>query len=96
LLREHGIEPAIVEYLKHAPTVDELRALLAALQLTARDIVRRSEPLWRELGIDPDNAAEKTLLAAVAAHPVLLERPVVTAGRRAVIGRPPERVMDLL
>ncbi len=96
LLREHGIEPEIVDYLKHAPAVAELRALITALQLAPRKIVRRSEPVWRELDIDPDLADENTLLAAVAAHPILLERPIVSTGRRAVIGRPPERVLELL
>lgn len=96
LLRGRGIEPAIRDYLRDAPTPAELRDLLVALRLPARQLVRSGEPAFAQLGLDGADAGEDALVAAMAAHPQLIERPVFIAGQRAVIGRPPERMLDLL
>jgi arsenate reductase (glutaredoxin) len=94
ILRDRGVAPDIVEYLQAPPTADEIRDVLAKLQLSARDLVRTGEPVYRELG--GDEASDDELIEAMAANPILIERPVVISGGRAVIGRPPERVIELL
>ncbi|WP_306111420.1 MULTISPECIES: arsenate reductase (glutaredoxin) [Roseovarius] len=95
LLEERGIAPKVRRYLEDAPDEVELRAALSALGMTASALIRNKETKYRELGLgkDSDDAA---LLAAMAAHPILIERPIVFAGDKAAIGRPPEAVLDIL
>lgn len=96
LLAERGVEPAIRDYLREPPTVAELEALLAALGITARQLLRSGEAAYAQLVLDDPALGETELVAAMAAHPQLIERPILVAGARAVIGRPPERVLQLL
>ncbi|MDR0441062.1 MAG: arsenate reductase (glutaredoxin) [Candidatus Accumulibacter sp.] len=89
-----GIEARIVEYLKTPPNREELQALLKKLGMTPSGLVRRGESVFKE------NYAGRTLdeeqwLDALLAHPILIERPIVVCGDRAVIGRPPEKVLEL-
>lgn len=95
LLAERGIEATIVEYLVAPPTVDELRLLMTQLGITdPREMMRIGEDLYGELGLaDREGDA---LLEAIAANPILLERPIVVKDGRAVIARPPERLLELL
>lgn len=95
LLAEHKVEVEVVEYLKTPPTRAELQDLLAKLCLTASQLVRRGEPTFQEhyAGRTLDEAA---WLEALLTHPILIERPIAVCGDRAVIGRPPERVLELL
>lgn len=90
-----GIEAQIVEYLKTPPSKEDLRALLKKLGMKAAELVRRGEDVFEE------NYAGKTLddeqwLDALVAHPILIERPIVVFGDRAVVARPPEKVLELL
>jgi arsenate reductase (glutaredoxin) len=96
LLRERGIEPEVVLYLEQPPSVDDLRALVSMLGIGARGLLRTGEPEYAELGLDDPMLDEEALLAAMHAHPRLIERPVFVHGGRAVIGRPSERVLELL
>lgn len=96
LLHERGIEPDIVAYLDTPPSPAELRELLRKLGLPARDLLRTGEDEYRELGLDDASLSEERLIEAMAAYPRLIERPVFVVGDRAVIGRPIERVLDLL
>lgn len=96
LLRERGIEPEIVHYLEAPPSPAELRDLLRKLGTGARGLLRTGEPEYAELGLADPSLGEDALVAAMAAHPRLIERPVFVHGDRAVIGRPPERVLELL
>ncbi|MEM7435141.1 MAG: arsenate reductase (glutaredoxin) [Myxococcota bacterium] len=96
LIREHGFEPNIVEYVKDAPTPADLDRALTTLGVAARDIVRTKEPPYRELSLDDASLSKGALLEALSAHPILIERPIVFRGDRAVIGRPPEAVLALL
>jgi arsenate reductase len=96
LLRERGVEPRLVLYLDTPPTFDELDALLAKLGLEPAAVMRRGEKPFAELGLGDGAKSRAALIAAIVAHPVLLERPIVLNGDRAVLGRPPERVLDLL
>lgn len=95
LLTEHGVDPAVVRYLDDAPDRAGLERVLAQLGTDdPREILRTGEKLYKELGLA--DADRDTLLDALAAHPILIERPIVVVGGRAVVGRPPEKVLDLL
>ncbi len=95
LLQERGQEPVIRRYLDDPPSEDELRAVLQQLGRPATDLVRTGEAQFRTSGLKKDSD-EDTLIAAMAAHPILIERPVVISGNRAALGRPPEAVLTLL
>jgi arsenate reductase (glutaredoxin) len=94
LLEARGIEPEIVEYLRHPPTRKELESLLVKLGCDVRDIIRTGEPEFEASGLAVD-AGERALMELLLSHPKLLQRPIVVHGERARIGRPPERVLEL-
>ena len=96
LLRERGIEPELVHDLETPPDAAQLRELLAMLGLPARALLRTGEPEYAALRLADPSLGDDAIIAAMAAHPRLIERPVFVHGGRAVIGRPPERVLDLL
>jgi arsenate reductase len=96
LLRQRGIEPQIVEYLKTPPDEKHLEHLLGLLGMGPRELMRKKEKEYKELGLDDENLSRKALIAAIVEYPKLMERPVVVAGDRAALGRPPERVLDVL
>jgi arsenate reductase len=89
------VEAEQVRYLDVAPTLAELRELMERLGIAdPRQMMRTGEPAYSELGLE--DASPDQLLAAITRHPILLERPILVVGERAVIARPPERVLDLL
>ena len=95
ILKEKGIEAQVVRYLDAAPTVAELRALMQLLGIDdPRAMMRTGESVYSELGL-ADASAEQ-LLQAIAEHPILLERPIFVRGDRAVIARPPERLLEII
>ena len=96
LLREHGVEPEIVEYLKTPPEPDELKRITDLLGLKAVELMRRGESEYRDLGLDDDALTETALINAMCEHPRLIQRPIVIAGNNARIGRPPESVLEIL
>jgi arsenate reductase len=96
LIVDHGIRPKVVEYLKTPPSAEELSQALAKLGLEPRDLMRTKEAAYEELGLGDQEMSRADLLDAMVAHPVLIERPVVFRGKRAVLGRPPENVLTLL
>ena len=93
LLREQGIEPRVVEYLKSPPSVDELNKLLVQLGGEPSELVRPKE--CRELGL-PATGEAAEVVARIAEHPQIMQRPVVVVGEQARIGRPAEAVLDIL
>jgi len=95
LLEEHGIAPGIVHYLETPPDEVQLRTLLVKLGMSAQQLVRRGEEAYKSSGLGADSS-EQDLLAAMARYPKLIERPIVVSGKRAVLGRPPENVLDLI
>jgi len=95
LLQEKGVEPEVVEYLKTPPSEAEIRDLLAKLGVAAFDLTRRGESVFKELGLSRESG-EDALIRAMAAHPILIERPIVVNGAKAAIGRPPETVLGIL
>ncbi len=95
MLEQRGVDTRVVEYLSNAPTRAELESVLAKLGSDdPADIIRTKEPIYDELGLS--GAARDALLDAMAAHPILIQRPIVIRGERAVIARPPEKLLDLL
>ena len=96
LLKERGIVPNVVRYLDDPPDVAELDRVLRLLDLEPRGLMRRKESAYGDLGLDDDSLERAALLKAMHEHPVLIERPVVLAGGRAAIGRPPENVLEIL
>jgi arsenate reductase len=96
LLRERGIEPDIRLYLDDPPDADELRRLLGMRGLAPRQLMRRGEAEYREQGLADDSLGDEALIAAMAATPRLIERPVVIANGKAALGRPPEAVLEIL
>lgn len=94
-IRARGIEPTIVDYLRDPPDLPTLRDIVALLGVRAYDLVRRDEAPWATLGLTADSPDE-AILAALVDHPVLLQRPLVVGAGRAVVGRPPENVDQLL
>ena len=96
LLRERGIEPEVVDYQAAPPSVEELRQVVALLGLPARALLRTGEDEYKALGLDDPLKTDEELIAAMHAHPILIERPIFVHGGRAVIGRPIENVLQLL
>jgi arsenate reductase len=94
LLEESGQVVEVLRYLEVAPSRNELEALLVKLGLPPSALVRRTESLYQELGLAKQT--EEAILEAMLTHPVLIERPIVVVGERALIARPPERALQLL
>ena len=95
-IREAGHEPQVVEYLANPPTREQLARLIADAGLQPRDAVRRKEALYAELGLDRPEVLDATLLDAMAAHPILIERPFVVTPKGVRLCRPFERVREIL
>ena len=95
LLQDHGIKPKDVRYLETPPSKQQIKDVLNKLGMPAIDLVRRGESAFKALALSKD-ASEAELIDAMSKEPVLIERPVVIHGDRAVLGRPPENVLDLI
>jgi arsenate reductase (glutaredoxin) len=96
LIEARGLKPKVIEYLRTPPSATELKAILKKLGVKPQDIVRKSEPLYAELGIKGRALDDDALIALMVANPILIERPIVLSGGRAAIGRPPENVLKIL
>lgn len=96
LLQQQGIEPALRLYLQDPPDQQELVQLLEKLGITARDLMRRSEAIYKEQGLADPSLSDAELIDAMVRFPKLIERPIVVVGERAVLGRPPENVLNLV
>mgnify|MGYP001552151070 FL=1 len=96
LLEKRGIEPEIILYLQTPPTADELRSIVDKLGLSARELMRKGEAEYRELGLAERTLDEDELIEIMVGHPRLIERPIVLANEQAAVGRPPESVLGIL
>lgn len=96
IIRESGVEPVVVEYLKTGWTRPQLEALLARMGKTPRDILRVRGTPAETLGLDAPSASDQAILDAMAAHPILVERPIVESPKGAALCRPSEAVFALL
>jgi len=96
LLEQHQQQPQVVEYLKTPPDANTLKQLLKQLGITARELLRSQEEEYKLAGLDDLTLNEDAIIAAMMKYPKLIERPIVVIGNKAIIGRPPEKVLDLI
>jgi arsenate reductase len=96
LIREAGIEPTVIEYLKTPPSRDALAGLIARMGVPVRAVLRAKEDLAGELGLRDAGVGDGALLDAMAANPILIERPIVVSDKGVRLGRPPEAVREVL
>lgn len=96
LLRDKGVEPEVVLYLETPPTAKSLKALLAKLGISARDLLRKGEDAYKELNLADEKLSEAALIKAMVENPKLIERPIAIKGDKAIVGRPPENVLTIL
>jgi arsenate reductase (glutaredoxin) len=94
LLRDRGIQPQVIEYLRTPPSAEELRGILAMLRLSPRQLLRGGEA--KAAGLDDPSLDDNRLIEAMLSNPAVIERPIVVVGHQARIGRPPERVLEIL
>ena len=95
LLKECGIVPVVVEYLKDPPTKDEVKSIIKMLGSHASAIVRKKEAAYKSSGLS-DKSSPDEVARAIVKEPILLERPIVIRGKKAAIGRPPEKILSIL
>lgn len=96
LIEDQRISPTIIEYLKTPPSKDELKRILTMLGISARDLLRTKEAEYREQGLDNPGLDEEQILDLMIKYPKLIERPIVVTQNAAAIGRPPEKVLEIL
>ncbi|MFK8328970.1 arsenate reductase (glutaredoxin) [Pseudomonas sp. BJa5] len=96
LLEARGLAPTVVRYLETPPSAAELAALLGKLGISARQLLRSGEDEYKDLNLADPSLSEAQLIDAMVKHPKLIERPILIAGDKAVVGRPPEKVLEIL
>jgi len=96
ILKGHGLEPEIILYLDTPPDTDQLLSILKKLDMQPRDLMRKGQPEYRQMGLDNEQLSDEELIAAMRKAPILIERPIVLASGKAAIGRPPESVLEIL
>lgn len=96
MIRASGVEPDVVEYLKTPPSRERLVALIAAMRIDARDLLREKGTPYAELGLDNPNLSEDALIDAMLQHPILINRPIVVTAKGVKLCRPSELVLPLL
>ena len=96
LIRNCGVEPVVIEYLKTPPTRDELKQLISDMDGTVRNVLRQKETLYKELGLDAPHWTDEQLLDFIGEHPILLQRPIVVTALGTRMCRPSEAVLDIL
>lgn len=96
LLEARGLSPQIVRYLETPSSAAELKVLLGKLGMTARQLLRTGEEEYKALGLDDPQLSETQLIQAMVEHPKLIERPILVVGDKAVVGRPPEKILEIL
>ncbi len=96
LLAENNVTPVVIEYLKTPPTEDELKNIISQLGITPRELLRKGESIYKELGLADKTISDAALIEAMCANPKLIERPIVIKEGKAKLGRPPESVLDII
>lgn len=96
LLREQGQEPEVILYLETPPNAKTLKAILGKLGISARELLRKGEDAYKDLNLADEKLSEAALIKAMVENPKLIERPIAINGDKAVIGRPPENVKNIL
>ena len=95
LLHVNGIDVEVVKYLENSPSKEDITDLLSKLQISAKELMRTKEELYKELGLK-DETSEEKLIDAMVKYPKLIERPIIITEKGVVIGRPPEKILELL
>lgn len=96
LLMDQGVNPQVIEYLETPPDAKTIRKLLKKLNYSARDLLRKGEQEYRDLGLAEESLGDEQIIQAMVSHPRLIERPIVETENGARIGRPPEAVLEVL
>ncbi len=96
LIEDAGIEPKIVPYLENPPSKTQLKKVLSLLGLSPRELCRKNEADYKQAGFLDDSLSKDELIALMVEHPKVIERPIVVVGDKAVLGRPPENVLEIL
>ena len=96
LIQEKSIDINIIEYLKTPPDISQLKQILKKLGYEPRQLMRKSEQIYKDLDLGNENKTEEDLVIAMTQNPILIERPIVLSGEKAAIGRPPESVLNIL
>lgn len=96
LLEEKGEKPELLRYMDTPPSEAELKTLLKKLGVPARELLRTKAKEYTELGLDKPGVSEEKLIAAMCAHPSLIQRPIIIDGNKAIIGRPAEKVLEIV
>ena len=96
LLQENGVEPEIIQYLDTPPDADQLVSILGKLKLKPRELMRKGQSEYKDMGLDNQQLSDEQLITAMQEAPILIERPIVLANDKAAIGRPPESVLKIL
>ena len=95
ILNQQGLEPVIRLYLENPPNAQELISILAMLDISARDLLRKGEPDYKALNLADPDVSETEIIQAMTEYPKLIERPIVIKGGKAAMGRPPETILEL-
>lgn len=96
LLKDNGVEPEVILYLDTPPDADLLTSILSKLNLQPRELMRKGQSEYKDMGLDNEDLSDEDLIAAMIKTPILIERPIVLANGKACIGRPPEAVLKIL
>lgn len=96
ILNEKGVDVEIVEYLKNPPSVEELTSVIKALGVSPQEVMRKKEAEYAEAGLGDNSLTDEKQIALMTEFPKVIERPIVVKGKKAVIGRPPENVLELI
>ena len=96
ILESNNVNAEIIEYLEQPPTAAELAGIIAKLGISARELLRTTEPVYKDADLDDDSLSDAEIIEAICEYPALLQRPIVVAGDRAIIGRPPVKVLDII
>jgi arsenate reductase len=96
ILEDKGVNTSVIEYLKTPPNSDELTEILDLLGIEPRELMRKHEAPYKENNLDNPELTRDQLIQAMIDHPILIERPIIINGKKATIGRPPEKVFDIL
>ena len=96
IIKKKGIEPIIIEYLKVPPTKNKIKEILTILGYAPRDLMRKKEPVYAEFKLEDSSLSDDVLINFMVKNPILIERPIIISNNKVAIGRPPEKVLDIL
>lgn len=96
IIEDSNVTAEIIDYLENPPSANDLRRIVDLLGIPARELMRTSEPAYKEAELDDDSLSDDEIIDAICEYPALLQRPIVISGNKAIIGRPPSRVLEII